>query len=449
MTDPDSLNVLLSPYGVVSRVETAHELDSPERLSFAVAGIGSGMPGRATSSYGRIQKGGLAAVNHVFSGGRAWDSPAMARFVAIAEGAERYAGFDILGEERIWATADELGGDCLDPARYPRCSPAEYGAADCPMRPFDPAARIRWSRGLDLVTGREVWVPSVMACPGLRDAVPAEGFTFRMSTGMAVHTDPVEAVVQGVCEVVERDAAALAWLQRLPLPRIAAGDRSEAAQVAIDWCAARSVETHLFDASTELGVPVAYCVLADRRDRRACHAVGAGTGRTLRAAADKALFEAIGMRAELRRAKGLVPDSPADFRAMEDGARYMGAAGRAPAFAFLLDQAATDAGRPAQPAALPGALPAALPGAPDLALRRLVSGLAAAGMRAVVVDRTPDELAGAGLTAVNVVVPDLQPLSLHPRAQFKGHPRLYEAPARMGHRVLAEEELNPWPQPFA
>lgn len=151
------------------------------------------------------------------------------------------------------------------------------------------------------------------------------------------------------------------------------------------------------------------------------------------------------MRAELRRAKGPVPDSPADFRAMEDGARYMGAADRAPAFAFLLDQAGTGAGRPALAEAPPDALPAA----PGLALRRLVSGLAAAGMRAVVVDRTPDELAGAGLTAVNVIVPDLQPLSLHPRAQFKGHPRLYEAPARMGYRVLAQEELNPWPQPFA
>ena len=35
------------------------------------------------------------------------------------------------------------------------------------------------------------------------------------------------------------------------------------------------------------------------------------------------------------------------------------------------------------------------------------------------------------------------------RARFLGHPRLYEAPARMGYPTRSEAELNAWPQAFA
>jgi ribosomal protein S12 methylthiotransferase accessory factor len=67
----------------------------------------------------------------------------------------------------------------------------------------------------------------------------------------------------------------------------------------------------------------------------------------------------------------------------------------------------------------------------------------------VVVDRTTDELRRAGLTAVAAIIPDLQPMTLHPLARYLGHPRLYSAPLAMGYRSLREEEINPWPQPFA
>ncbi|WP_432040175.1 hypothetical protein [Streptomyces cucumeris] len=53
--------------------------------------------------------------------------------------------------------------------------------------------------------------------------------------------------------------------------------------------------------------------------------------------------------------------------------------------------------------------------------------------------------AGPGKSAV---VPDPQPMSIDPFAQFKGHRRLYEAPVRMGYRILPEDGLQPLPPPF-
>jgi ribosomal protein S12 methylthiotransferase accessory factor len=53
------------------------------------------------------------------------------------------------------------------------------------------------------------------------------------------------------------------------------------------------------------------------------------------------------------------------------------------------------------------------------------------------------------MNVVRAIVPGLQPLTFHYRARFLGHPRLYQAPARMGYPTRLEAELNAWPQPFA
>jgi ribosomal protein S12 methylthiotransferase accessory factor len=64
------------------------------------------------------------------------------------------------------------------------------------------------------------------------------------------------------------------------------------------------------------------------------------------------------------------------------------------------------------------------------------------------VDLSTDEAIRAGFRVVRVLIPSLQPLSFHYRARYLGHPRLYDAPAKMGYAVRAEGELNPWPQAF-
>ncbi|MFI6599164.1 YcaO-like family protein [Nonomuraea sp. NPDC050536] len=424
MTTFTALDDLVSPYGVISATLDTTTAQEPDQVPFGKASIGSGNPGL-----------GAHRDRHVAGGGRAWGSPEKARFLAIAESAERYAGSDLLGEHRIWATPGELAGDCLEFSRFPRCAESEYAHPACPVRRPDPGAPIRWVRGLDLASGQMTWVPAAMACYGLRDAVPAEDFVFRISTGYAVHTDPVEALVRGICEVAERDMISVVWLQRLPLPVLAPADHSETVRALVELRRRSFVEPYLFDATSELGVPTVYCVLAADHDPRARRTVGAGTGRTLAQAAESALYEAVSILGLIRDKE---PNDPTAFTSLEDGAIYMGAAERASAFDFLLD-------RPEMPVSS-GRMP--LPDDPDLALAGLVSTLSREGMRTVAVDRTTRELADVGLTAVSVVIPDLQPMCPNPMAQFKAHPRLYRAPARMGYRVLAEEELNPWPQPF-
>ncbi|WUI00701.1 YcaO-like family protein [Spirillospora sp. NBC_00431] len=432
--DATSLDALVSPYGVIARTDP---WPRPGRLGveLAVSQVGSAHPRR------HLGEGGP-----VTGSGHAWESPGWARLAAIAEGAERYAAADLLKERRIRATATELGEHCLDPARYPRCSPAELADPDCPVTPFDPDASIRWVRGFDLTASRIVWVPVTLTSYGVRPEGPAERFGARLSTGFAVHSDPVEAVVRGICEVAERDLNALVWLQRLPLPALDPACLTAPAARLVEWCRRRFVDVHLFDATTDLRIPTVYCLLVAPHDRRLARCVAASAGRSLALAADQALREAVRNRFFLLR-RDRLPSDPREFRLVEDGALYMGVPERAHAFGFLLEgEGGGGRQAPAHRTAPPAHL--TIPDDPDEALSMLVGTLREAGMSAVVVDRTPRELMDVGLVAASVVIPDLQPMSLEPLAQFKAHPRLYEAPVRMGYRALPEEELNPWPQPF-
>ncbi|GAA3849133.1 YcaO-like family protein [Streptomyces sedi] len=424
--DVTSLDGLVSPLGLVKRVgELRHTcLPGGYRLWKAEGGrpVGAGP---------------------LDGGGRTWDDPELARFVALAEVAERYAGLDVLGEPRVDASYDELvrqpGIDCLEPWRYPVCTPEEYAHPRAQATPFDPAARIRWSCGYDPLTRRSVWLPSVMACYHMADLRPAERFAPRISTGYAVHTDPVEAAVRGLLECVERDANALTWQRRLPLPPVDPAALDTRTTDLVGWCRSRFLDARLFDATTDLGVPVAYCLLTAEHDRRAHRVVGSAADRTLAGAAGKALGEAMSAPTFVHHvAEDELPGAVADMATVGDTARYMARVEHAEAFDFLLDGLADR----------PPSSRAPLPDAPRAALDALLERLAEAGMRPVLVDRTTRELAEVGLTAVNAVVPDLQPMSLRPLATFGAHRRLSEAPRRMGYVTQAESGLNPWPQPM-
>jgi ribosomal protein S12 methylthiotransferase accessory factor len=425
------LESLVSPFGPVVAVGalTTVPRRGLDRLAEIGVAIGSGSPGK------HILGSGITAV--IAGGGKAVDDRDRARLVAIAEGAERYAAGDFLGEPRVSASVGEMDGPTLDLSRVPRCSERELRNPGCPLRPLDPHSPMRWVQGVDLIGGGPVWVPAVMASYGVRPAMPSERFWCGISTGFAVHFDPLEALVRAICEVVERDINSILWLQRLKLPIVSSSQLSPATEYLLDWSNRHFVDTYLFDATTDIGVPTVYCLQAAEYDDRARHVVGAGAGRDITSAAEKALVEATGARI-LFYSETEIREDFSKFTGVMDGARYMARPQMAEAFGFLIEGAHERIGPERTP----------LPSDPGEALSALVETLSRKGMQVVAIDRTPRELAAVGLTAVNVVIPDLQPLTLRPLAQYLAHPRLYEAPTLMGYPSHTEEDLNPWPQPF-
>jgi ribosomal protein S12 methylthiotransferase accessory factor len=420
------IDALVSPFGVVSDVG---RLSSPRGLSRIHLYSGSA-GARASPSN--------APPSSVGGSGKSFDAPELARLIATAETAERYAKSDPVTDEADFRLATDLPGRVVDHSVFPRCSETEYSHPKCPIRPYDPTEPVRWVRGIDLTDGEPTWVPAVMACYGLKGPRPSERFSERISTGYSVHSDPAEAVVGGILEVAERDSIAVTWLQRLSLPRWEPQHSSEQLSYLTAWSEKHHLTTYLFDATTDLGIPTIYAVQASLHDDHARHTVGCASDRDLLRAAEKALRDTIMIRSA-HHVDEPVPSSRDDFTSLTDGARFMGRPEATDAFGFLLNPTAP--GRPPREAPLPQD--------PGEALGHLVEIFQRKRMAVIAVDRTTTDLAQAGLTAVSVVIPALQPMSTRPLTQFLAHPRLYDAPKNMGYAVLAERELNQWPQPFA
>lgn len=424
--DGFSLESLVSPFGVVADVGEMMVPAGLRRVSAFCSLLGSGVPG--TDFGGRVSSGfGLTI-----------DASPLARLISVAEAAERYSLAPFRNQPVVWARASEMCGNILDPGRVPRCSDREYSHPSCPFVPFDSAARVRWMQGVELTSGEAIWLPAIMGWYGLPNIREEERFWYPISTGCAVHTDIAEALIRGILEVIERDAVTIAWLQKLSLPEIYASSLSEKARYLIEWSDRHFIETHVFDATTDLAVPTVFCLQLSAYDDQASQVVGSASARSIAAAAEKALLEAVMMRERLD-SEQPGPETRAEIKSLVDSSLYMGSPGRRQAFDFLLASAGKSGIDHAR----------LLPDASELALRCLIDTMSAKGMQVIAVDHTSRELHAAGLAAVCVVIPDLLPMSLWPYGQFRAHPRLTTAPAAMGHPSLPEEELNPWPLPFA
>lgn len=415
---------LVGGYGVASHCWRYRPPVGLEHYRAYGASLGSAIPG---ARHDRVP---------ISSRGTSFVDDGRAEVVCLAEAAERYAPGSRAGDDYPFVRAAELQGPVLTLRDIPMCSATELTDRRCPARPFDPDLPIRWTRGVDLRTSELTWVPAGMANYHLSARTANERFYFPLSTGHAVHIDLISATCKALLEVIERDAIAVTWLQMLELPRVPPRALTDVTGRTLEWCTANSVQLHLFDATTDLGVPIVYCLMRAPHDPLMTSAVSCAADVSISRAAESAVEDIVSFRVSDGALTG-GPTSIDDIRDISDGARYMGTAERQHAFDFLLtgERQAPDRED--------------LPDEPQKLLAVLRERLAERGMQSVVVNETVTELDRVDLHAVVAIVPRLMPMSLWPRAMFLAHPRLYELPESMGYLVHLEGELNPWPQPFA
>jgi ribosomal protein S12 methylthiotransferase accessory factor len=136
------------------------------------------------------------------------------RVSCIMETLERYcASYHHLGDQSTVSAYDQLGKDALNPASY-FLPPGITFAPDKPLM---------WYEGMDLIQNKTVLVPIDLAFINIPDsAFPFEGFQtkrlgFFFSNGLSAGSSIEEALMSGICEVVERDAQ-YRIINRIPPP---------------------------------------------------------------------------------------------------------------------------------------------------------------------------------------------------------------------------------------
>ncbi len=137
---------------------------------------------------------------------------------------------------------------------------------------FHPGRRLLWIEGRDLLADAPVWLPFELVHMDYRLPLPSGSGCFpATSNGLASGNHPLEALVHGLAEVIERDAITL-WLLRPASER--ASTRIEPASVTDPVCAglleqldAAGIATAVFDITSDLGVPAFLCQLMERDAR--------------------------------------------------------------------------------------------------------------------------------------------------------------------------------------
>lgn len=359
-----------------------------------------------------------------------------ARASAMGEAMERYSGVFQGDEARRTATYRELGAYAVHPASSLLFSERQYAERErwnarrsmfntVPER-FREDVPIEWSPAWSLTEQRTRWLPTMNLYYGYRHRSPF--FAMGDSNGSAAGTSFEDAALQGFLELVERDAVALWWYNRVSRPAV---DLDAFGDPYIDRMrevyAGLGREMWALDLTSDFGIPVvgAFSRRTDKPAEDVLIAFGAHLDPHI--ALTRALTE---MNQFLAPVAGHGPNREVTYAGADAEQKAWWQTATVANQPYLLPDPAA---RPAAPGRWPVLAGHDL--ADDLALaQRLVEER---GMEMLVLDHTRPDV---GLPVAKVVVPGMR----HFWARFAPG-RLYDVPVRLGwlDAPTPEAQLNP------
>jgi bacteriocin biosynthesis cyclodehydratase domain-containing protein len=334
-----------------------------------------------------------------------------ARTGALCEALERYSGIFRGDEPRTRAAFRDLGDDAVHPNACLAISEQQFRTRDewnrtasnamwIPQR-FDETAETDWVPAWSLTHERKRYVAAAYCYYSY--PVGPNAFAYSDSNGSAAGTCLEDAILQGLLELIERDAAGIWWYGRIKRPGVALETQYMKAMAREH--AALGRQLRLLDLTTDLGIPV--CAALSVGEGEQSFSIGFGAHLDPVIAATRAITETNQLLALNRRG----------------GRLYLGELQDA---AFLEPHGVRE-------------LSTAVAPSDDLRddVRACAALLGRHGLEMIVLDQTRQEV---GLPVVKVIVPGLR----HFRPRFAPG-RLYDVPLRLGwvERPLREDELNP------
>lgn len=150
----------------------------------------------------------------------------------------------------------EYKNDIIDVARLPRFKD----------HAFSPQARILWIEGDDLLSGKKKLVPYEMVHLDYRLPFPSgHGCFMPSSSGLASGNHILEAIIHGMCELIERDALTLWYLKS---PSLQERDKVDPHTVTDRRCAdvmklfhQADIHVGIWDMTSDTGIPAFLCRL--------------------------------------------------------------------------------------------------------------------------------------------------------------------------------------------
>ena len=367
---------------------------------------------------------------------------AQAQTSALCEAIERYSGERTGAEVIVTASFREMqerfGADAIHPNQvmlYSARQLAEHAVWNAKNSKFnrvphalDESVPIDWTPVWSLTYARHKYLPTQLLYYNSKASAHCNThYCVGCSNGNASGNNLEEAVLQGFCELVERDAVALWWYNRLRKPGVAVESFEEPYLLElIGYYRAQGREAWALDLTCDLGIPafVAASRLSTVSEERILF--GFGCHLNARIALQRAF-------AEMNQMLALAQGGEDATLAVEDEhtVAWLKTANLANQPYLAPDEKISPKRRQDYPLLWSGDL------LEDIELcRRIVEDR---GMEVLVLDQTRPEVK---MPVVKVIVPGLR----HFWARYAPG-RLYDVPVQMGwqQKSLTEDELNPIP----
>jgi len=358
---------------------------------------------------------------------------------AIGEAIERYCAAIYVKEELPFESFDSATFKCVEPEEFALYSPAQYKQTHFPYVPFSRATRIHWARGREPQSGQSWYVPAAMVyMPYSYESEKGEfPFAQPISTGLACHITRTEAMLSGLCEVIERDAFAITWQAMIPAPPIRLESLSEDNRDLVQRFESAGGEVRLLNITMDHGVPAVLAILMSSSDNCPAFVFAASAHPSPEIAIQKSLEELAHTRRLAVQLK--ISDQPLSRKQDFHVKLYTDKKSHS-ATVFLLSskrwidfQELSDLST----------------GNPDHDLAVVANCIANVGCKPLVVDLTTPDVGELGFYVIRAIVPKFHPLCMDHALRALGGVRLWSVPQKLGYEgITPGRGDNPAPHPF-
>lgn len=301
---------------------------------------------------------------------------------------------------------------------------------------------LHWVEGKSLTSKKEILVPAqLIYAPYLhQDSEPL--IRFSISTGAAAGETLNDALYRGICEIIERDAFMIVYLNKVPSPQInlsSIGDRN--IKQIINTLKRYKLEPIVLDLTTDLKIPVFAAITLDKTGLGPAVSVGLKAGFDIKETIVGAVEESLMMRSWIR--DKFIYTNPKYKRGkevitIEDRAHFWFPVSSIKYLDFWLKNENFKK------------INMKMADVPADKLEEALKLLKMNRMETIYLDITDKEIKRYGFVVVKVIIPQLHPLYLDERYPYLGGDRLYNMPVKMGilEKPNKKNQLNKIPHPF-
>ena len=207
----------------------------------------------------------------------------------LMESVERYSNMIVDESRLVWSDYESIATRAVNPMDLGLYSEEQYYRKNSACSRFSVHSRIPWIEGYDLYSGKDILVPAdFIYYPAIRQ----NPLVFDTSNGASAHTDTVQAILNGLFEIIERDSFLTMWLNRFSMPILNAKKLPFSFSESMRLIKEFGMSIKLVDITGDTHIP-AFAAVCSNNDPAGYPAllVGAGCHTDPDKAIQKALFE--------------------------------------------------------------------------------------------------------------------------------------------------------------